>query len=121
MGQGHIGWLHSEAAIVRLLALIGSLALVTVEMGIRSIIFAIPVALVARGCDVHVPPTWKSVAFVMFCFFWHSCAFGGKESAERGERSPVDHRKAAADVMTPAQVAAEARKLTRQPKPRPAQ
>jgi hypothetical protein len=61
------------------------------------------------------------VAFVMFCFFWHSCAFGGKESAERGERSPVDHRKAAADVMTPAQVAAEARKLTRQPKPRPAQ
>jgi hypothetical protein len=102
-----------------LLALIGSLALVSVEMGIRSIIFAIPVALVARGCDVA--PTWKSMAFVMFCFFWYDCAFGGKASAERGDRSPVDHRKAAAGVMTPAEVAAEARKLTRQAKPRPAQ
>jgi hypothetical protein len=64
-----------------------------------------------------VPPTWKSVAFVMFCFFWHDCAFGGKDSARQGDSSAAGNRKAAAIVMTPAQVAAEARKLGRGPTP----
>ena len=103
---------------MRFIALLGSFTLFSVEVGIRSMIFAIPVALVARGCDV--PASWKSVAFVMFCIFWHDCAFGTKDPAERGDRPAVKRRKAAAEVMTPAQVAAEARKLMREPKSRPA-
>jgi hypothetical protein len=54
----------------------GSFALASVEIGIRSIIFAIPVAFVAQWCGV--PPSWKSFAFVMFCCFWNDCVFGGK-------------------------------------------
>jgi hypothetical protein len=106
---------HGRAAIVRLFALLGSLALVGVEIGIRSIIFAIPVALVARWCDVQ--PTWKSMAFLMFFCFWYDCAFGGKDSARQGNSSAAGNRKAAAIVMTPAQVAAEARKLGRRSTP----
>jgi hypothetical protein len=83
-----------------------------VEMGIRSIIFTIPVALVAGWCDV--PPTWKSMAFMAFCIFWDDRVFGGKkDSAKQGDPSVAKQRKAAADVMTPAQVAAAARKLAR--------
>ena len=64
----------------------------------------IPTVFVARWCDV--PPGWKSVAFMMFCIIWNDCVFGGKEdSAKPDDPSAVDHRRAAADVMTPAQVA----------------
>jgi hypothetical protein len=101
-----------------LLALIGSFALFSVDIGIRSIIFAIPTAFVAQWCDV--PLTWKSSAFVLFCLFWNGCAFGGNEdSAKQGDPSAVGQRKAAANVMTPAEVAAEARKPTRGPRPMP--
>jgi hypothetical protein len=93
----------------------GSLTLAGVEIGIRSIIFAVPVAFVAQWCGV--PPTCKLMAFVMFCLFWHDCAFGGKDSAKQDDRSAVRRRKAAAIVMTPAQVAAEARKLARGSQP----
>ena len=94
----------------------GSFALASVEMGIRSIIFGIPVAFVAQWCGM--PPTWKSFAFVMFCCFWNDCVFGGKgDSAKQGDPSAAGNRKAAAIVMTPAQVAAEARKLARGSKP----
>jgi hypothetical protein len=99
---------------MRLFGLIGSFALVSVEIGVRSIIFAVPVAFVAQWCGV--PPTWKLMAFVIFCLFWHDCAFGGKDSAKQDDLSAVGRRKAAADVMTPAQVAAAARKLTRESK-----
>jgi hypothetical protein len=92
-------------------ALVESLALSGVETGIRSIIFMIPTVLVARWCDV--PPGWKSV-FMTFCVIWNDCVFGGKKDAAKpGDPPAVGNRKAAADVMTPAQVAAEARKSAR--------
>jgi hypothetical protein len=87
-----------------------------VEMGIKSIIFVIPTAFVARWSDM--PPTCKSLAFVLFFGFWYEVVFGVREdSAKQGDPSAVDKRKAAEDVMTPAQVAAEARKLAREPGP----
>jgi hypothetical protein len=96
----------------------GSLALVGVEIGVRSIIFAIPAAFAAQWCGV--PPTWKSLAFVMFCCLWNDCVFGGKrDSTKQGDPSAAGNRKVAATVMTPAQVAAEARKLARGSKPSP--
>jgi hypothetical protein len=83
------------------------------------IIFAIPTSFVAQWCDV--PPTWKSSAFLAFCLIWSGCVVGGKkDSATQGDPSAADKRKAAKDVMTPAQVAAAARQLSA-PKPPPAQ
>jgi hypothetical protein len=100
---------HSGMLIVRLFELL-------VEMGIRSIIFAIPTAFVAQWCDV--PLTGKAFAFLLFCSCWHRVVFGDKEdSARRRDPSAIDKRKAVAVVMTPAQVAAEARKLVRASKP----
>jgi hypothetical protein len=87
-----------------------------VETAIRSIIFIIPVFFVAQWCDVA--PTWKTAAFVMFCFIWNDITSGPKqESVASGDG--VARRKPAAAAMTPAQVAAEARKLMRESKPRP--
>jgi hypothetical protein len=81
-----------------------------VDTAIRSIIFIVPTALVAYWCDVQ--PTWKLFAFVAFCSFWSSVVFSAKEdSAKTDERPTVIAR--TAEVMTPAQVAAEARKATR--------
>jgi len=101
-------------------AILGSFALFAVKTGIRSIIFAVPAAFVAQWCDV--PPTWKSMAFMMFCVIWSDCVFDTKEdrssrSAKQGDPSAVKHQKAAAEVMTPAEVAAAARKLSREQKP----
>jgi hypothetical protein len=107
---------HSGAAIVRLFELLVGQMGTIVGTGLRLIIFLIPTALVARWCDV--PLTWKSVAFVVFWSVWHGCVFGEREaSARQDDRSAVDNRKASAEVMTPAQVAAEARKLAGEPKP----
>jgi hypothetical protein len=97
---------------VRTFALIGSFALVGVDVIVRSIIFAIPTALVAQWCGV--PASWKSVAFLMFCCFWYDCVFTGKPDTPK----PDAPRKAAATVMTPVEVAAEARKLGRESRPR---
>jgi hypothetical protein len=57
----------------------------------------------------------------MFCIFWSECVFGSKEDRSAGESDPsaLKHQKAAAVVMTPAEVAAEARKLSRAPKAQP--
>ena len=95
-------------------AVVGSFALFAVKMGIRSIIFAVPMVYVAQWCDV--PPTWKSMVFMMFCIIWSDCVFDAKasgRSASQGDSSAANHQKKAAEVMTPAQVAAEARKLSR--------
>jgi hypothetical protein len=91
-------------------ALVGSFALYGVETGIRLIIFTIPVAFVARWCDV--PPGWKLAAFMTFCVIWNDCVFGRKkDSAKPDDPSTIHNRKAAGAVMTPAQVTIEARKL----------
>ncbi len=102
-------------------ALVGSFALFVVKTGIRLIIFAVPIAYVAEWCDVQ--PTWKSMAFVMFCVIWSDCVFdtkggGSSQSAKQGDPS-VNRQKAAAVILTPAEVAAEARKLSRERKPVP--
>jgi hypothetical protein len=87
-------------------------ALHIVETGIRFIIFAIPTSLVAQWSDV--PPTWKTSVFLMFCIFWWSVVFDGKKDSARPDNpSAADHRKAPKDVMTPAQVAAAARQLSK--------
>lgn len=101
-------------------AVVGSFARFAVKLGIRSIIFGVPTAFVAQWCDVQ--PTWKSIAFMMFCIIWSDCVFGSKEdrssqSAEPADPSAIKNQKAAAVVLTPAEVAAEARKLSREPKP----
>ena len=93
-------------------AVVGSVALFAVKMGIRSIIFAVPMVYAAQWCDV--PLTWKSMVFMMFCIVWSDCVSDTKgRSAGQGDSSAANHQKKAADVMTPAQVAAEARKLSR--------
>jgi hypothetical protein len=81
-----------------------------VDLGIRSIIFIVPAAIVAYWCDVQ--PTWKLFAFVAFCSFWSSVVFGAKEDSIRQDDRPVVKR--TVEVMPPAQVAAEARKSTRE-------
>jgi hypothetical protein len=101
-------------------AFLGSFARFAVKTGIRSVIFGVPTAFVAQWCDVQ--PTWKSIAFMMFCIIWSDCVFGSKEDRSgpsAGENDPptARHQKAAAVVLTPAEVAAEARKLSREPKP----
>jgi hypothetical protein len=103
-------------------AVLGSFAVFAVKLSIRSIIFGVPMAFVAQWCDVQ--PTWKSIAFMMFCIVWSDCVFGSKEdrsgrSAKQGDPSAANNQNAAAVVMTPAQVAAEARKLSRDQKPKP--
>jgi hypothetical protein len=102
-------------------ALLGSLALSAVKLAIKSIIFGVPTAFVAQWCDVQ--PTWKSIAFMMFCIIWSDCVFASKEdrsgpSAGESDPSALKHQKAAAEILTPAQVAAEARKLSREQKPK---
>ena len=89
---------------------------------IKLIVFGVPVSFVAQWCDVE--PTWKATAFMAFCIFWADCVFDAREgalgsSAKQDDPSAVKKRKAAADVMTPAQVAAEARKLMRDWNPKP--
>jgi len=104
-------------------AIVGSFTRFAVNIAVRSIIFATPTAYVAQWCDVQ--PTWKSMAFVMFCVFWSECVFDTKGGASRQSAKQagpsVNQRKPAAAVMTPAEVAAEARKLWREPKPFPDQ
>jgi hypothetical protein len=87
-----------------------------VETAIKLFVFAIPVSHVAQWCDV--PPTWKSVAFLAFGIVWFGCVLGGKKGSATADDSSAggDHRKAAKDVMTPAQVAEAARQLSK-PKP----
>ena len=100
-------------------ALVGSLLLFAVKTGIRLVIFAVPTSYVAQWCDVQ--PTWKSVAFMTFCIIWSGCVFDTKEdrSAKADDLASAGHPKPAAVVMTPAEVAAEARKLSRAPKAQP--
>jgi hypothetical protein len=86
------------------------------EVVIRTIIFVVPTTYVAQWCDV--PPTGKSAAFMVFFLLWYDIVSGPKrDAAEQDDPSSVKIRRAAANVMTPAEVAAEARKLGRQPKP----
>jgi hypothetical protein len=97
-------------------ALLGSFARFAVTTAIRLVIFSVPTAYVAQWCDVQ--PTWKAVAFMTFCVIWSDCVFDKKSGRPATQDDPsLNRQKPAAAVMTPAEVAAEARKLSRQPKP----
>ena len=101
-------------------ALVGSLLLFAVKTGIRLVIFAVPTSYVAQWCDV--PPTWKSMVFMMFCVIWSDCVFdtkGSGRSTGQDDSSAVNNQKKVAAIMTPAEVAAAARKLSREQKPNP--
>jgi len=81
-----------------------------VDLAIRAILFVVGVTIAAYWCDVQ--PTWKLFAFMGFWAFWSRTVFGAKGEWGKPEVQPaVIARKV--EVMTPAQVAAEARKTTR--------
>jgi hypothetical protein len=83
-----------------------------IETGIRAVLFAIPVAYVAQWCGV--PPTWKSAAFVAFCIFWSSAVSGERPTSGERDNPPAPEKPERTVVLlTPAEVAAEARKLAR--------
>ena len=79
------------------------------DMAIRSVLFILPVTLVAYWCEVQ--PSWKLFAFACFWSFWSGVVFHEKEPARENDRQPAIERKV--ETLTPAQVAAEARKSTR--------
>lgn len=86
------------------------------KLAVKALIFAIPVAFLAAWCDV--PTTWKSVGFVLFCMLWSDAidAAADRHFPSSKLDDPVAaSEKAAPIVLTPAQVAFEARKLTRRP------
>jgi hypothetical protein len=56
---------------------------------------------------------------MMFCIIWSDWVFDTKSSPSAKQSDPSVKQKPAAAVMTPAEVAAEARKLSRAPKPQP--
>jgi hypothetical protein len=88
-----------------------------VDMALRSIAFGVPVAFVAHWCGVE--PTWKTIALVAFCIIWADCVAPKRDQASSPakpeEPSDNGNRRAAAAILTPAQVAYQARKLTPHP------
>jgi hypothetical protein len=98
-------------------AVVKAVARVTVEGLIRGTIFVVPVAFVAQWCGV--PPTWNTIAFVAFCLFWSDCVDGRKKDATGPDSSSAVKHRNTATVLTPAEVAAEARKLTQGARPNP--
>jgi hypothetical protein len=98
----------SQAVVVK------SFALCVAETGLRGVVFIIPTGFVAYWCDIQ--PTWKSMAFMAFCIFWSGFAFDGAvDSFRRDDASAAKTKKKTTDPLTPAQVAAEAQKLTPRP------
>jgi hypothetical protein len=96
--------------MTRLISIAKWLAIVAV----KAAIFAVPVTFVGLLCGVE--PTWQTVAFVMFCIIWNErvdrIAFA---KADDPAAAPVTNQKAVRVVLTPAEVAAEAQKLTPRP------
>ena len=90
------------------------LAFNLVKIAVKAVIFAIPVAIFAAWAEI--PATWASVAFVLFCMVWSDAIDAAADrhfpnaspDASATNRAP----KAAAVVLTPAEVAREARKAS---------
>jgi hypothetical protein len=82
------------------------------NLALRAVIFAVPVAFAGYLCGVE--PTWKTVAFVMFCIIWNE-RVDGLSFARPDEPSPASNQKPVLVPLTPAEVAAEAQKLTPRP------
>lgn len=78
-------------------------------LALKAAIFAVPVAFVGYLCGIE--PTWKTVAFVMFCIVWNE-RVDGLSFARPDEPSPAGNQKPVPVILTPAEVAAEAQKLT---------
>ena len=89
-----------------------SFARFLVGTGIRALLFALPVAVVAKWCGV--PPTWQSAAFMAFCTFWSGIVIDERKDADRHDNpSAPEKPKRTVALLTPAEVAIEARKLLR--------
>ena len=92
--------------------LVLSFARFIVETGIRAILFALPVALVAKWCGI--PPSWESAAFMAFCIFWSGVLFDSRKDSATPDNPPAPEKpKRTVVLLTPAEVASEARKLAR--------
>ena len=66
---------------------------------------------------MELPPTWKSAMFSGFCVFWSSVLFSARNDAPEPADPPAsDPPKRIGALLTPAEVVAEARKLTRAPR-----
>lgn len=99
---------------VETLTAIGSFIRSGVETAIKAVIFALPVSWVATWCGV--PPTWQSVAFMAFCIFWSGVVFAKRqEEANPDARGATETPKRTVPMLTRAEVATEARKLTHGP------
>ena len=84
------------------------------ETAVRLVIFTFAVSAVAKWAEV--PPTWKSAAFVAFCIFWSSVLFAAKDDSATQDDQPVAEKpRRTVALLTPAEIASEARKLTREP------
>lgn len=83
-----------------------------VIVALKAAIFAVPVTLVGLLCGVE--PTWKTVAFVMFCIIWNE-RVDRISFARADEPAPVSDQTAVRVVLSPAEVAAEAQRLTPRP------
>ena len=81
-------------------------------VAVKAAIFAVPVTFVGYLCGVD--PTWKTVAFVMFCIIWNE-RVDRISFATADDPAAVSDPKPAPVILTPAEVAAEARKLTPRP------
>jgi hypothetical protein len=82
------------------------------DTAIRGVVFALPVAYVAKLCGV--PPTWESAAFMAFCLFWYHAVSGERPtSGERGNPPAPEKPERTVVLLTPSEVAAEARRFAR--------
>ena len=84
------------------------------KIAVKAVIFAIPVSLLAAWAEI--PATWTSVAFVLFCMLWSDAIDAATDrhfpTPKPEDAAAAEPPKAAPAVLTPAQVAFEARKLT---------
>lgn len=88
---------------------------VGIETAIRLVIFVFPVSWVGQWADVT--PSWKLMVFVVFFLLWSDIVLGSKDKSARPEDpAPAETPKRTVAPLTPAEVANEARKVTREPR-----
>jgi hypothetical protein len=86
-----------------------------INTAIRFAIFVFPVSWVAEWADVT--PSWKLAVFVAFLLIWSDIVIGAKDRSAAQDDPPVTEKpKRTVTPLTRAEVAFEARKLTREPR-----
>lgn len=88
---------------------------VGIETAIRFVIFVFPVSWVGQWAGVT--PGWKLMVFVVFFLLWSDIVLGTKDKpARQGDRLAAETPRRTVAPLTPAEVADEARKVTREPR-----